>query len=293
MRYDGTEVLVDPGTYCYHGEPQWRSYFRSTLAHNTIELDGTSQSVEGGPFMWSDHASTRVLDASEEDPQYWTARHSGYAHLDPGARHQRTVCLDRATRHLSVDDVVKSEGRHALRLLLHLGPDVTVDLPPDPAESAARLTLARPRAARSPPGLHLPGGLSLDRAPRRDRPGPRLVLARASANGSRPRPWSERARSTGAWSCGRRSTSPGARRGTADEEPPCAVERLLVSRRSGLLQRLGWGVADQAVSSVANFALGIFVARSLGAGGVRCLQPRLPHLLLRAERRVGAWRPTR
>jgi hypothetical protein len=29
--------------------------------------------------------------------------------------------------------------------------------------------------------------------------------------------------------------------------------------------RLGWGIADQAVSSITNFALGIVVARSLGA----------------------------
>lgn len=159
VRYDGTEVLVDPGTYCYHGEPEWRSYFRSTLAHNTVELDGTSQSVEGGPFMWSNHASTRVLDASEQDPQYWTARHTGYVHLDPSARHQRTVCLDRATRHLSIDDDVTSEGRHPLRLLLHLGPDVMVDLPADPAESPARLTWPGPHGEVTA-CLHLPGGLA-------------------------------------------------------------------------------------------------------------------------------------
>ena len=33
----------------------------------------------------------------------------------------------------------------------------------------------------------------------------------------------------------------------------------------GAASRLGWGVADQAVSSITNFAVGIFVARSLGA----------------------------
>lgn len=37
--------------------------------------------------------------------------------------------------------------------------------------------------------------------------------------------------------------------------------------RGSVAGRLGWGVADQAVSSVANFALGIVVARSLGAEG--------------------------
>jgi O-antigen/teichoic acid export membrane protein len=39
-------------------------------------------------------------------------------------------------------------------------------------------------------------------------------------------------------------------------------------RRNGLLQivgRLGWGVGDQAVSSLSNFALGVYVARTFGA----------------------------
>ena len=35
VRYGGVDVLADPGTYCYHGDPAWRSYFRSTIAHNT------------------------------------------------------------------------------------------------------------------------------------------------------------------------------------------------------------------------------------------------------------------
>jgi Heparinase II/III-like protein/Heparinase II/III N-terminus len=35
VRYAGLDILADPGTYCYHGEPEWRSYFRSTIAHNT------------------------------------------------------------------------------------------------------------------------------------------------------------------------------------------------------------------------------------------------------------------
>ena len=26
VRYDGVDVLADPGTYCYHGQPEWREY---------------------------------------------------------------------------------------------------------------------------------------------------------------------------------------------------------------------------------------------------------------------------
>jgi len=46
---------------------------------------------------------------------------------------------------------------------------------------------------------------------------------------------------------------------------------VTASSRRGALQvvtRLGWGVADQAVSSLSNFALGLFVARAFGASGL-------------------------
>ena len=42
-------------------------------------------------------------------------------------------------------------------------------------------------------------------------------------------------------------------------------------RRHASARRLGWGVADQAVSSVENFVLGVFVARSLGATSLGAL----------------------
>ena len=65
VRHGGVDILADPGTYCYHGEPEWRSYFKSTIAHNTVEIGGQSQSAEGGPFMWSRHARTRELDVPD------------------------------------------------------------------------------------------------------------------------------------------------------------------------------------------------------------------------------------
>lgn len=80
VRHDGVDVLADPGTYCYHGQPEWRRYFRSTLGHNTLELDGADQSVSGGPFLWTRHARSRVLvaDASTGGTARWCAEHDGY-----------------------------------------------------------------------------------------------------------------------------------------------------------------------------------------------------------------------
>ena len=47
VRVGGVDVLADPGTYCYGGDPTWRAYFRSTMAHNTLEVGGVDQSVGG------------------------------------------------------------------------------------------------------------------------------------------------------------------------------------------------------------------------------------------------------
>ncbi len=133
VRYGGTDILADPGTYCYHGEPEWRSYFRSTIAHNTLELGGRSQSGAGGPFLWLRHANGRevsVLDTG--DLAGWSGEHDGYLTLSPPARHRRAVLLDRATRSIGIIDQIQvnraHDGEHDVRLAFHLGPDVRARL---------------------------------------------------------------------------------------------------------------------------------------------------------------------
>ena len=153
VRYAGVDILADPGTYCYHGERAWRSYFRSTIAHNTAELGGRSQSSEGGPFMWVRHAHAREIEVIDDgDIARWTAEHDGYASLDPPALHRRSVLLDRASRSIDIVDEIEG-GSHDIRLAFHLGPEVQVELD----ESCAALswpTASAPGAAR----LELPPG---------------------------------------------------------------------------------------------------------------------------------------
>jgi len=154
VRYGGVDIFADPGTYCYHGEPAWRSYFRSTIAHNTAELDERNQSIEGGPFLWSRHAgSTEVEVMDDGDVASWTAEHDGYLSLDPPALHRRSVLLDRASRFIDIVDQIEG-GSHDIRLAFHLGPEVKAEL----EGSAAILSwtaACTPRSAR----LELPPGL--------------------------------------------------------------------------------------------------------------------------------------
>jgi hypothetical protein len=153
VRYGGVDVLADPGTYCYHGEPEWRSYFRSTIAHNTVELDGRNQSSEGGPFLWLRHANAREIDVQDiGDAAEWTAEHDGYLALDPPSRHRRTVRLDRASRSVDIVDEICG-ARQDIRLAFHLGPDIEAEIdgacavlrwPRASVPGAARLELPEP-----------------------------------------------------------------------------------------------------------------------------------------------------
>ena len=128
VRYGGVDVLADPGTYCYHGEAAWRSYFRSTIAHNTVELNGRNQSAEGGPFLWLRHANGHEIDVADTgEMAEWAADHDGYLSLSPPARHRRSVRLDRAARSITITDQIDG-GDYDVRIAFHLGPEVEAEL---------------------------------------------------------------------------------------------------------------------------------------------------------------------
>ncbi|MEU3597624.1 alginate lyase family protein [Streptomyces sp. NPDC006798] len=152
VRHDGVDVLADPGTYCYHGQPEWRRYFRSTIGHNTLELDGADQSGSGGPFLWLRQARSRVLavDTPDAGPARWYAEHDGYGR----SAHRRRVELDAAARELRLVDEVRGP-RRAARLAFHLGPAITAEL----VGNRAVLTWSRDGEDRSAV-LELPGELS-------------------------------------------------------------------------------------------------------------------------------------
>jgi len=130
VRHDGVDILADPGTYCYHGEPVWRDWFRSTAAHNTIEIDGVSQSMSGGPFLWASDVRTWTLSCAvgERRVQTWSAEHKGYLRLKTPTKHRRAVTLDSPGHRLTVVDILDTTSAVPFGLSWHLGPEIVVDL---------------------------------------------------------------------------------------------------------------------------------------------------------------------
>ena len=131
VRHDGTDILADPGTYCYGTDPIFRRYFRSTIGHNTLEVLGRDQSTSGGPTMWIRHAESRLTDLESSpngDEGRWVAEHFGYRTLDPPVTHRRTVEFHGRQRLIEITDEIDGTSRIPVRLAFHLGPTVEGNL---------------------------------------------------------------------------------------------------------------------------------------------------------------------
>lgn len=64
LRRGAEDVLIDPGTYTYVGEPEWRNRFRGTTFHNTVTVGNHDQAEPAGPFRWRNLPSTQLLKHS-------------------------------------------------------------------------------------------------------------------------------------------------------------------------------------------------------------------------------------
>jgi hypothetical protein len=131
----GRPVVVDAGTYCYHGDLERRGYFRGTAAHNTVCVDGADQSQQAGAFLWTQKATTQVIRWSPTpEGGEVCAEHDGYGRIDKGTIHRRTVEL--RSRSLHVSDQLTGPGAHRIEWRVHFHPAVTVTL------DGARATLS-------------------------------------------------------------------------------------------------------------------------------------------------------
>jgi hypothetical protein len=120
---EGRELLTDPGTGEYVGPGPERELFRSTAAHNTLEVDGASQALPTGPFSWD--AIPRVCVATwatGREVDYFAGQHTAYHRLAQAVTHRREVF--RTGKFWLVRDRAEGSGTHDLRLNWHFHPDL-------------------------------------------------------------------------------------------------------------------------------------------------------------------------
>lgn len=120
LRQGAEQILIDPGTYTYVGDPVWRNRFRGTAAHNTIRIDGLDQAIPGGPFVWQSRPAVEVLAWESSPVRDVLTASCSYA----GFRHQRTVTFDKTALRILVLDHLEGQGDHLIEQFWHFGTEV-------------------------------------------------------------------------------------------------------------------------------------------------------------------------
>ncbi|WP_164716602.1 alginate lyase family protein [Paenibacillus whitsoniae] len=111
--WKGTLLFLDPGRYTYE-EGEWRRYFKSTRAHNTITVDGLDQTPYLSTQEWDvPHAACTVNRwISGEDYDFIDASHQGYMRLEDPVLHRRWLLLSKKSSAIIIVDWLEAKGTH-------------------------------------------------------------------------------------------------------------------------------------------------------------------------------------
>lgn len=117
-------LFIDPGGYGYY-DNSFRRFFRSTAAHNTITLDGMSQSQLFGVLGYGRLAKAHIVRSSmSEHVDYIAGTHDGFRPCE----HEREVLLYKhQERFLVIIDRLSGAGEHEAVSRFHLSPELRMN----------------------------------------------------------------------------------------------------------------------------------------------------------------------
>jgi hypothetical protein len=114
--------IIDPGTYVYSRDPNWRNVFRSTRYHNTVVIDGREQNdfESSQLFRMTANAIVILHDWVTTTERDWLdIEHTGFTRLDPPVRHRRTFLFDKRTGTWEITDDLVGSGDHTADWYFH------------------------------------------------------------------------------------------------------------------------------------------------------------------------------
>lgn len=118
---DGTRVFIDPGVFEYNSG-LWRCYFRSTAAHNTLQIDGLNSTEVWGGFRAARKARIKQSGFRQNGKvTHVYAAHDGFCFLPGKPVHRRDIfCLPQGA--FLVIDTITGAGPRLIESRLHLHP---------------------------------------------------------------------------------------------------------------------------------------------------------------------------
>ena len=122
--HEGANVARDGGSYHYYTTDPVGPFFKSTAAHNTVQVDRMDQMTKGPRFLWFHWTKSRVLSNCTfggDRAGFFSGEHSGYCRLRKPVRHRRSI-LRVDDMYLVVDDLT-GDGSHDVTLRWRLRPN--------------------------------------------------------------------------------------------------------------------------------------------------------------------------
>jgi hypothetical protein len=112
-------LLIDPGTSTYTMDAQRRDCLRGSMSHNTVTIDGRSQSAPAGAFHWKSRADARLEGWRQNAAFDWVeGAHDGYAPL----QHRRAIVRTEHAGWLIADEI-RGRGTHTASAHWHFDPE--------------------------------------------------------------------------------------------------------------------------------------------------------------------------
>ena len=119
LYWDDMPLLIDLGSGQYNGDQNIRNYFRSTIAHNTIEIEHENQSKIIGPFMWDKSYRASLIESGSEPHLFAEAEHNGYFNKF-ALIHRRRIDW-RKPENICITDSFLGKKRVKMRGAFHIG----------------------------------------------------------------------------------------------------------------------------------------------------------------------------
>jgi len=88
----GRTLMPDAGSYIYHGDPEWRKWFRQTKVHQTLTLNGENTAYNPNQLKWKTGADLDIL----------VVENAGY----PDLTHRRSIFFVDKTYFIIVDEAI-------------------------------------------------------------------------------------------------------------------------------------------------------------------------------------------
>jgi len=124
LNIGGEDFIVDPGTYVYTADKNMRNWFRSTKAHNTLQVENLEQNNfdEDNLFEMEDQTKAKCFKFEND---YFVGEHYGFKNKNEEIRHKREIVI-KTSNEIKITDYIINDNDCKVSINLNVAPGIIV-----------------------------------------------------------------------------------------------------------------------------------------------------------------------